>query len=171
MELEIIKETTKVRDEQREKEALQFTIERRVGMHSNTAARFVIPVDGNDPEWLQDVYISVATLNLFTSDLKSRSGFNWFRRDYEKELIDLLWTISNAISYGLRGPEDGYEFVSDSKASTKKPEPSLTPTEKEVLRRKAVALLQVRNTDNLRFQIGQLRENLFKQKADWTVIS
>ncbi|MBX9771394.1 MAG: hypothetical protein K2X29_08490, partial [Candidatus Obscuribacterales bacterium] len=111
MALVIIKESTTIKDEQTQKEALQFTIGRQIGMHTDCAVRVVIPADANDHLWLADVHMSLPTLDLFPNDIAKNTDLNWFRRHRQEELLKLLWRIHSKICAGDYSPEDGFNHL------------------------------------------------------------
>lgn len=175
MALVIIKESTTIKDEQTQKEALQFTIGRHVGQHTDCAVRVVIPVDANDPLWLTDVHISLPLLDQLQNDIQTNSDlncFDWFRRSRQQQLLKLLWHIYDDIITVEYSPDDGFDHIIENYPDSSKPaaEP-LHPTEREAARRMAAALLRVRDPEFLKQDIEELRKKLFKEKKHWLVVS
>lgn len=172
MTLVIIKESNKVRDEQIEKETMRFTLSRRIGLSTECVARIEIPADAKDLLWLNDVYISTRFLNLLTNDLKTDTDLNWFERNDQNQLVRLIWKLYDTISYCAHSVDEGFQFLSDESTPSSNSSASdfLQQEGNDIARRRAVTLLQVRNPDNIKSDIDQLRKVLFKLKKRWVEV-
>lgn len=170
MSLVITKESVTVYDERKPVKALKFTIERRIGLHSDCAARFVIPEDPSRLQWLHDVYVSSQQLHFLLVDLKTDTDFNWLTRPKEESFRKLLWNICEKIIYGADFAGDGFQFLSDDQVHPIESR-SLDAEAQEATRRKAIAILQVRNPEDIHSDIVELRKQLFQNQKRWLVLS
>lgn len=168
MTLKIHVEPATIRDEGININALQFRIVREVGTHIDEVARFLIPKDAKDTVLLRDVHVSCRLLDLLTFDVNKDPELGIFTRPRQKALLEVLWRIYNRIYYCNHSPNDGFELLIDS--DQQKIAPEVLQEGVEIVRRRAIALLEIREPE-IRFDIADLRKQLYKNQKDWVILT
>lgn len=166
MSLVIMKESASIRDEGVNKKALLFKIVRRVGTHTDEAARFLIPENANDTPFLGDVYISSCILDYLSYDIKNGSDRSWFQSNWQQKLVNLLFQIHNRIYYCKHSEGEGFNLLVDGLTQS---QPDSVQESEEVQRRRAITLLSIREPE-ITFDIAELRQQLFKQRKHWVTL-
>ncbi len=164
MTLRIHVEPATIRDEGIDIKALRFRIMREVGTHADEAARLLIPEDAKALLLLRDVHINSRTLNLLTYDVDKDPELGWFKRPKQRALLQAVWQVYNRISYCTRSADNGFELLVDRDEQVIAPE--ILQQGEETLRRRAIALLEIREPE-IRFDIADLRKQLLKNQKDW----
>ncbi|MBX9879623.1 MAG: hypothetical protein K2Y22_14290 [Candidatus Obscuribacterales bacterium] len=167
MTLRIHVESATISDEGININALNFRIMREVGTHLDEAARLLIPKDERESLLLRDVHINSRTLDLLTYDVDKDPELGWLKRPRQKALLQALWQVYKRISYCKHSPDDGFELLFDRDEHVIAPE--ILQQGEDVLRRRAIALLEIREPE-IRFDMQDLRKQLSKNQKDWVHI-